>query len=91
MKKKVAKYDRIILVQRAMFIKWKQPTIVARYLCDSTFEVGDNDNIVKFKILSDDTSRCKENNIYEISSKLKILRMVMIVCFVVLLKCINYL
>lgn len=68
------KYDGFILVQRAMFIKWKQPTIDAKYLGDSSFEVGNGNNIIKFKLESEHLDSREKDKIYEISSDLKILR-----------------
>lgn len=68
------KYDGFILVQRSMFIKWKQPTIDARFLGGSLFEVGNGNNIIQFRLQSGHLSECKKDKIYEISSDLKILR-----------------
>lgn len=70
------KYDGFILVQRAMFIKWKQPTIDARYLGNSVFEVGDsNGKIVRFTLESRTVRHCVKDNIYELSAKKRVLRL----------------
>lgn len=69
-----SKYDGFILVQRSMFIKWKQPTIDAKYLGESKFEVGNGENIITFELQDEHLQTCEKNKIYEISSDLKILR-----------------
>lgn len=70
------KYDGFILVQRSMYIKWKQPTIDAIYIGNGQFEVGDTKGQrVRFKLDStEETNNCVKDSIYELSANMRILR-----------------
>lgn len=70
------RYDGFILAQDRLLIKWKQPTIDARYLGNNTFEVGDSKNPILFSLDAGEQAddKCTENSIYELSSKLSIIR-----------------
>lgn len=69
-------YDGFILAQELLFIKWKQPTIDAEYMGKNTFKVGDDKKPILFKLDDNENADdiCVEHNIYELSSKLSILR-----------------
>ncbi|MGI4816656.1 MAG: hypothetical protein ACRYE7_01565 [Janthinobacterium lividum] len=70
------RFDGFILTQDTMFIKWKQPTVDARYMGAGVFQIGNDTQMVKFQL--DDSehviSVCEVDGIYELSPKLSILR-----------------
>lgn len=77
----VSKYDGFILAQKTLFIKWKTPTIDAKYAGFGVFEIGHyghGGQIIKFTLDAEQTklalAECKVGNIYELSAKLSLLR-----------------
>lgn len=77
----VSKYDGFILAQKTLFIKWKTPTIDAKYAGLGVFEIGHygpGGQIIKFTLDAEQTklalAECTVGNIYELSAKLSLLR-----------------
>lgn len=70
------RFDGFIFAQDLLFIKWKQPTIDVKYLGNNTFKVGDDKTPIMFTLDEEERAedKCEEDNIYELSSKLSILR-----------------
>jgi len=70
------RFDGFILTQDTLIIKWKQPTVDARYMGDGDFQIGNDVQMIKIQL--DDSERaifnCEVDGIYELSPKLSILR-----------------
>lgn len=67
------KYDGLIIYQNNQYIKWKQPTVDAMYTGDNQFFVGNNKRYELIKC-PEDCSRLNVGKVYELSSKLEVLR-----------------
>ncbi|XP_060873760.1 uncharacterized protein LOC132947469 [Metopolophium dirhodum] len=69
-------YDGFILTQDTMLIKWKQPTIDAKYLGARKFMVGNGTKLITIIVDASERAeeKCEVDCIYELSPKLSILR-----------------
>jgi len=65
-----AYFDGFIITQDTMLIKWKQPTVDARYVGDGVFQIGHRSNMVDFRLDDgeDAAGKCEVDSIYELST-----------------------